>query len=139
MKPLFSFIVSAKLPDSLHKIKELAYNYRWSWDNDCKELFRKIDWKIWEQTHHNPIELINHLSQERVLELAEQSDFISYFDLVYDRFQKYMKSKSWFSNLNSNAEGFVAYFSMEYGIHESFPNYSGGLGILSGDHLKSSS
>lgn len=139
MKPVKSFIVTAHLPENLSKLKELAYNYWWCWNSDAKELFIRTNRSLWEEVNHNPVLLINKLSQEQLKELSEQADYTSFIDYIYEKFQKYIKAKTWYQTQNNSSKGVIAYFSTEYGINESFPNYSGGLGILSGDHLKSSS
>ncbi len=139
MKPLHSFIVTASLPPEIEQLKELAYNYWWCWNSDAKELFNRMDRTLWEEVHHNPIMLINKLGPERLEELSRQTDFTSFLHYVHEKFQSYMESSSWFSEMTDTGSAKIAYFSPEYGINESFPNYSGGLGILSGDHLKSSS
>lgn len=140
MKPVHSFIVSAHLPKRIEKLKELAYNYWWCWNSDAKELFLRIDRNIWNEVNHNPIKLLNKTPNQRLVELSEQADFTSFLDYIFGKFEEYMKSNTWFDTQNSKKiNGAIAYFSTEYGINESFPNYSGGLGVLSGDHLKSSS
>ncbi len=139
MKPVHHFIVTAKLPKKLEPLKVLAYNYWWCWTSEAKELFIRIDRDLWEEVNHNPVALINKLSQNKIKELEEQNDFVAFLDYIYDMFQDYMKSSSWFDKLQDKPKGVIAYFSAEYGINESFPNYSGGLGVLSGDHLKSAS
>lgn len=139
MKPVHSFLVKAKLPEKIEKIKEIAYNYWWCWDSEAKELFNRMNRKLWSEVHHNPILLLNKLSQEELIALSEQLDFLNYLEKVYHKLQKYLNSKTWFEEQNLNLNGVIAYFSPEYGINESFPVYSGGLGVLSGDHLKSAS
>jgi len=139
MKPIHSFVVKAKLPESIEKIKEIAYNYWWCWDSEAKELFNRMSRKIWNEVHHNPIELINRLPQQELEELSNQYDFTNFLDKVHSKFEKYIKAKTWFQEQQITSKGVIAYFSPEYGINESFPVYSGGLGVLSGDHLKSSS
>lgn len=139
MKPLHSFIVSANLPPKLEKLRELAYNYWWCWNYHGKELFLRINPDLWEEVDHNPVAFINKLPQATLLDLEKQNDFISYLDFVYASFEEYMQSRDWFNEQYEHNGDVIAYFSTEYGINESFPNYSGGLGVLSGDHLKSSS
>ncbi len=139
MKPVHDFIVTANLPSNIEKLKELAYNYWWSWDSEAKELFVRVDRNLWEDVNHNPVLLINKLSISKLNELSQQNDFISFLDYIHNKFTNYMKSTTWYEELDNKPKGTVAYFSTEYGINESFPNYSGGLGILSGDHLKSAS
>ena len=139
MRPVHSFIVSAHLPENLTKLKELAYNYWWCWNSDAKELFLRVNRQLWVEVDHNPVLLLNKLSKEQLEDLSQQDDFISFLNYIYDKFQKYMSSETWFETFEESKNRCIAYFSMEYGINESFPNYSGGLGVLSGDHVKSSS
>jgi starch phosphorylase len=139
MKPVHSFVVTSHLPENISKLKELAYNYWWCWNSDAREIFIRLDRKLWEEVNHNPVLLINKLSQERLIELSENNEFIGYLNYTYNKFTRYMESQGWNDKLEDKAEGIIAYFSPEFGINESFPNYSGGLGVLSGDHLKSAS
>ncbi len=139
MKPVQTFVVNANLPEKIAKLKDIAYNYWWCWDSDTKDLFIRMDRKIWDEVNHNPVMLINRINQSRLIELSQQIEFTSYLDYVHKRFVSYMESKSWYESVGISKKGTIAYFSTEYGINESFPIYSGGLGILSGDHLKSAS
>lgn len=139
MKPLHSFIVKAKLPENIAKITEIAYNYWWCWDSEAKELFNRMNRKLWNEVHHNPVLLINRLTQKELNELANQIDFTNFLEKVYKNFKRYLERRNWFDEQNLDSKGIIAYFSPEYGINESFPVYSGGLGVLSGDHLKSAS
>ncbi|MCX7880287.1 MAG: alpha-glucan family phosphorylase [Ignavibacteria bacterium] len=139
MKPVQTFIVTAKLPHNISKLKELAYNYWWCWNYDAKDLFIRANNVLWDEVNHNPVLFINRLSQEELENLATQKDFVAYLETVYQEFQNYMKAEGWYESLNVEKVGTIAYISPEYGINESFANYSGGLGILSGDHLKSAS
>ncbi len=139
MKPVKTFIVTAKLPQRIAKLKELAYNLWWCWNSGAKELFIRINNRLWDEVNHNPVLLVNRLRQEELEELASSKEFVAYLDSVYDNFRRYLESEGWFDSLAIRNEGTIAYLSPEYGLNESFPNYSGGLGILSGDHLKSAS
>lgn len=139
IKPLYSYVVTAKLPEKIEKIKEMAYNFWWCWNSDAKEMFVRMSRKLWEEVNHNPVLLLNKLSQEELEDFANRADFVSFVDQNYRKFQEYMNDKAWYSTVAKEPAHCIAYFSTEYGINESFPNYSGGLGILSGDHLKSSS
>jgi len=139
MKPVHDFIVTAHLPERIATLKELAYNYWWCWNSEAKELFVRINRELWEEVNHNPVQMINKLTIDRLNELTQQTDFTSFLDYIYKKFNAYMKSTGWYDNIEDKPKGTIAYFSTEYGINESFPNYSGGLGILSGDHLKSAS
>ncbi len=139
MKPIQTFIVTARLPHRISKLKEIAYNYWWCWNYGAKELFIRINNRLWDEVNHNPVLLINQLRQEELEQLASSKEFVSYLDYVYDNFRKYLEMEGWFDTLNVSNKGVIAYLSPEYGINESFPNYSGGLGVLSGDHLKTAS
>ncbi len=139
MKPIHSFIVTSNLPKSIAKLEELAYNYWWCWNYEAKELFIRIDRNLWEEVNHNPVLLINKVPQEKLNELSKKTDFIRYLDFIYENYKRYMDDKSWYDSIENKSKGTIAYFSPEFGINESFPNYSGGLGVLAGDHLKSAS
>ncbi len=139
MKPVHSFVVTANLPKRIAKIKELAYNYWWCWNSDAREIFIRINRQLWEEVNHNPVLLINKVSHETLQKLSEQADFTSFLDYIHDKFTQYMHSQTWFKTKHPANQGAIAYFSPEYGINESFPNYSGGLGVLAGDHIKSAS
>lgn len=139
MKPIFEFNVKTILPDNLKKLEDIANNYWWSWNSDAKELFHQLDRDLFVACNHNPIQLINRLSNERLQQLSQDKSFIKKLESVYSYFNTYMTEDKWFDTTDGDRNYKVCYFSPEYGINESFPNYSGGLGVLSGDHLKSAS
>lgn len=142
VKPVTRINVVPDLPESLTRLRELAYNLRWSWDHETIMLFRRIDPDLWLETNRNPVWMLGLVSQERLQEASQDGAFMAHFNRVCDAFDAYMNEKdTWFATTHGNLEGdpLVAYFSMEFGLTESFQNYSGGLGILSGDHLKSAS
>lgn len=139
MKPVHSFVVTANLPQNIQKLKEIAYNYWWCWNSDARELFNRINRNLWEEVHHNPVLLINKIPQEQLQELSQQPDFTGFLDYIHQKFLIYMETTGWYDTVKNKNKGVIAYFSPEYGINESFPIYSGGLGMLSGDHLKSAS
>ncbi|UCZ57220.1 alpha-glucan family phosphorylase [Desulfurispirillum indicum] len=142
MKNFSYYTVVPKLPEPLKPLQEISQNMWWSWQTDAIELFYRIDQDLWNNPsiEHNPIRLIGALSWERLEELAEDEGFLNHMNSVYREFQHYMTLETWYSRLSRDWQNFtIAYFSLEYGIHESLPIYSGGLGILSGDHLKSAS
>ena len=126
------------MPAALTPLKEIAYNYWWCWHEDAIELFRRIDPVIWEEVHHNPVALLARLSHKRLTQLSERVEYVNQLTDVYNQFRSYMDGKGWWST-HENRTGYIAYFCAEFGIHESFSSYSGGLGVLAGDHLKSSS
>ncbi|NQW30252.1 MAG: alpha-glucan family phosphorylase [Ignavibacteria bacterium] len=139
MRPYSSFVVSPTLPQSLSPLKEIAYNYWWCWHANAIALFREIDKDLWDEVHHNPVELLCRVSRERLHTLAEQPDFLTELQSVYQDFRAYMDGKGWYSTIEHSPTNYIAYFCAEFGIHESFSIYSGGLGVLAGDHLKSAS
>jgi starch phosphorylase len=140
MLTLRHFNVVPRLPPTLERLRDLAYNLWWSWAPVGQDLFIRLDPDLWEQVHGNPIELLARIDQERLNELAGDDAFTSHLEAAWQTFQRYMQREGWFSRSFPDAAGArIAYFSMEYGIHECLPIYSGGLGVLAGDHLKTSS
>jgi len=140
MKPIQSFTVKPILPKKLEELRELAYNLWWTWNADARDLFRRLDMDLWEETRHNPVALLNRVEQD-VLEARVQDDSYLYqLHRVCDKFRQSLKSPTWFEKSGKyNSHLNIAYFSMEYGITECLADYSGGLGVLAGDHLKSAS
>jgi starch phosphorylase len=140
MPTLKRFLVIPRLPQSLERLREIAHNLWWAWAPVARELFLRIDPDLWEQVHGNPIELLTQVPQRRLDELANDDAFLSHLDATWTTFQAYMSRDGWFKKRFPEAkDGRIAYFSMEYGLHESLPIYSGGLGVLAGDHLKTAS
>ena len=140
MLTLRHFTVIPRLPPTLERLRDLAYNLWWSWAPVGQDLFIRLDRDLWEAVHGNPIELLARIDQERLNELAGDDAFTSHLEAAWQTFQRYMQREGWFSRTFPDAAGArIAYFSMEYGIHECLPIYSGGLGVLAGDHLKTSS
>jgi glycogen phosphorylase len=140
VKFLGTFNVVPSLPENLEHLRELAYNIYWSWNPDAWELFRRIDRELWSETNHNPIMLLGSVSQERLIEISHDDGFLVQADRVYNKFKEYMNEKTWFKkNYNYQGSSLVAYFSAEFGLTESLQTYSGGLGVLAGDHLKACS
>ena len=136
-------------PDSVHhhaddlygKLTELANNLWWSWHPECDQLFRDIDPIRWRQLDHNPVALLKEMTPEQLAERASELVLHSRINYAYRRLQEYLADSQTWAATNSGVLGAkpVAYFSAEFGIHESVPIYSGGLGVLSGDHIKSAS
>ncbi|MBN1595712.1 alpha-glucan family phosphorylase [candidate division FCPU426 bacterium] len=140
MKFIQTYNVIPTLPEELLSLRELAYNYWWGWNADAFNIFRHIAADLWTQCGHNPIRFLSMVSQERLKELTGDEGFIYHLDRVRASFNGYMQRKTWFQNRVKNGQPFqVAYFSAEFGINEGLPIYSGGLGVLAGDHLKSAS
>jgi starch phosphorylase len=141
-RTLHTYTVTPNLPERLAPLQELAYNLRWSWDHATIQLFRAIDRELWEVSGHNPAKLIGLVSQKRLEALTNDTTFLSQLDEVYANFRHYMTSETWWSRTHGSEFGSdfrIAYFSAEFGLTECVPIYSGGLGVLAGDHLKSSS
>jgi len=140
VKAVRTFTVRPYLPESLERLRELVYNLWWCWHPDSIELLRRIDRGVWEQTGHNPVAMLARVSQERLNYLASDPSFLDHLDRVMESAEEYLTEITWFARTNpSLRDCLIAYFSFEYGLSEAVPNYSGGLGILSGDHLKSAS
>lgn len=127
------FIVESDLPARLNPLRELCRNLWWVWNNEARELFCTIDAKIWEAVEHNPIMLLEQVTFQRFRELEKDPVFTGMMDTAYDKFTRYMKEREFLSQPQ------IAYFSMEYGLHDSLKIFSGGLGILAGDYLKEAS
>lgn len=135
-----NFNVVPSLPKELEPLREIAYNIYWSWNQDALRLFRRIDSKIWAESNHNPMILLGKVSQERLLELLEDHGFLAHMARVHEDLKNYVNDLTWYQkNYSKTDKPFVAYFSAEFGLTECLQIYSGGLGVLSGDHLKSAS
>ncbi len=126
-------LVKVNLPESLNPLSELSKNLWWSWNWEAIELFESIDPMLWKSCQQNPIAMLETLSYERFVELENDSKFLSRLTAIYLEFRSYMEKSS------AKDNGLTAYFSMEFGIHDSLKTYSGGLGILAGDYLKEAS
>ena len=134
------YTVQSRLPSSLERLRILSGNLWWSWSPVAHSLFTKIDPELWEEVHGNPIELLARAPQERLDELARDDVYRSQLDAAWEMFDEYMHQPGWFARRFPEEKPVrIAYFSMEYGLHESLPIYSGGLGVLAGDHLKTAS
>jgi starch phosphorylase len=140
MKKLREFTVIPSIPERLAHLHDIAYNLWWSWESEAIELWRRMDFDLWDEVNHNPLRMLGNLTQERFKELSEDDSFLAHLERVSKKLDSYLDSTSWYdTQYNERATRRIAYFSFEYGLAESFPIYSGGLGILSGDHLKSAS
>ncbi|MFH0730842.1 MAG: alpha-glucan family phosphorylase [Pseudomonadota bacterium] len=139
MSTLQTFQVFPSTPDSLLFLEKLSRNLWWCWQQDAQELFRRIDPKGWEEAKENPIVFSTSLSQRRFGELADDSSFLAHLDRVRQQFEEHVHPGKTRHQAVFGPKGTIAYFSMEFGVHESLPLFAGGLGVLAGDHLKSSS
>ena len=140
MKPIQTFTIVPTLPDKLQPLREIGYNLFWTWDQEAIDLFRRIDRELWEETKHNPIKMLGQVKQNRLEALLEDEGFLAHVDRVYSNLQNYLSEITWFGKTYGKEHHLkVAYFSAEFGLTECLETYSGGLGILAGDHLKSAS
>jgi starch phosphorylase len=136
-----TFQVFPDVPEPLQPLLEMAKNLWWVWHPDAVELFRRLDRKLWDEVYHNPVKLLGQIEQSKLQAAAKDEGYLAHLQRVYTGFKNNIGSKGWFGDAHpeKKAKMLVAYFSAEFGIHESMPIYSGGLGILAGDHLKSAS
>jgi glycogen phosphorylase len=133
-----TFQVFPDVPQALQPLVELAHNFWWVWQPDAAELFRRLDRDLWTTVYHNPVKLLGSISQERLIDAASDGGYLAHLARVYAQFRQHMDEPGWYkTNYPKDDALHVAYFSAEFGLHESLPVYSGGLGILAGDHLKS--
>jgi starch phosphorylase len=139
MHSIRTFQVFPKIPPSLEFLETLAFNMWWCWKKDAIELFRRIEPKLWQESGHNPWLLFSRLPQTRLNELAENESFLAHLDRVKESYRHRVLTPANAHNSPFKENETIAYLSMEFGIHESIPLFAGGLGILAGDHLKSSS
>ena len=133
--------VNPQLPKNISKLQEISNNLWWSWNTEYLRLLKKIDKDLWETVNKNPIKFLRRVSQERLEKAANNTEFVKEYEQVLKNFEDYMSSKdTWFNKkYPENKQDLIAYFSAEYGLDQTIPIYSGGLGILSGDHLKTAS
>ena len=133
--------VNPQLPSRINKLIEISNNLWWSWNTDFLKIFKEIDIDLWERIDKNPVKFLKLVSQEKLEQAVLNPSILKQYDKIVDDYEGYMNSKNtWFSKkYPNNKNDLIAYFSAEYGLDETIPIYSGGLGILSGDHLKSAS
>lgn len=141
MQPIRTFEVIPFLPPQLDCLKELAFNLRWTWDHETIHLFKRLDHDLWESTGHNPVLMLGTISQSRLDEAAKDEGFLAHLDRICQRHYEYLKNQgTWYKKQQrQSSKDVIAYFSAEFGITECIPIYSGGLGILAGDHIKAAS
>jgi len=141
MQTVRTFTVRPSLPEPLQDLKVVASNLFWSWHMDITDIFRRIDYDLWKQCAHNPVKMLGMVSQARLEDLARNEGFLYQLQQAKTKLQETLNAPSWYDKIYSAKakKPLIAYFSAEFGAHESLPIYSGGLGILAGDHLKSAS
>jgi glycogen phosphorylase len=132
---------SFALPQRLQRLQELAYNLWWTWQPEAARLLGRLDYDLWESLGHNPILFLRQVAPQRLNQAIEDPDYLALYDAVFESFDSYMQAGNpWARRAHPELTNRpIAYFSMEYGLHEMLPIYSGGLGVLAGDHLKESS
>ncbi len=149
-RPIRTFTVLPHLPPRLQALQKLAYNLWWCWNYEAVALFRRVDADVFEAVEHSPVKLLGAIDQARLEQLLHDDGFLAHLDRVELAFHEYLSAPTWFQETYGAgktgngmpplpADFTITYFSAEFGIHESIPIYSGGLGVLSGDHLKSAS
>ena len=133
--------VTSVLPEKLARLKDIAYNLWWSWNSEAIDLYREIDLALWERLGKNPVRFLQEVSQKKLEQKLQDTDYMNRYTETIARFDAYLSNtNTWFSkNYPEKTNHKVAYFSAEYGLNEVLPIYSGGLGVLSGDHCKAAS
>ncbi|MFM2071899.1 MAG: glycogen phosphorylase [Actinomycetota bacterium] len=139
MRAVRHFTVIPAVPTALESIREVATNLRWTWDRDTKQLFDRLDHQAWEASGHDPLQLLATIQPERWEQLAADPSIIEATQAAAARLRGAMNDPRWFQGRADSPLHLVAYFSPEFGLSETLPQYSGGLGILAGDHLKATS
>ena len=139
MKPIRKFTVRAVVPGALSALEELAGNLRWSWHEPTRRLFEHIDPELWRSSHRDPVAFLGEVDPARLEALAADEGYVAWAGRERAGLREYLAEPRWFQSLGTDAPRAVAYFSPEFGITAALPQYSGGLGILAGDHLKAAS
>ncbi|WP_148574604.1 alpha-glucan family phosphorylase [Nocardioides caldifontis] len=139
MRAIRRFTVRPVLPETLSALGELAGNLRWSWHPPTQDLFASVDAELWDRSGHDPVTMLGTVPASRYEELAADRAFLTRLESVHSDLRTYMTGDRWYQSLGGGAPRSIAYFSPEFGITAVLPQYSGGLGILAGDHLKSAS
>ena len=140
MKPIQTFTIIPSLPENLSFLRTLAYNLWWSWNHEALDIFARVDSDLWDKTNHNPIKLLGQVNQAKLEILSDDDGFLAQLDRVSQKLNSYLNEQTWYEkSFGKPDEIKIAYFSAEFGLTECVPIYSGGLGILAGDHFKSAS
>ncbi|GGK70068.1 alpha-glucan family phosphorylase [Nocardia camponoti] len=139
MKALRRFTVRAHLPQRLSALAALSTNLRWSWHGPTQDLFAELDPELWREVGQDPVRMLGEVPAARLDELAADDDYVARVEAADAGLRDYLTRPRWFQEQSGTDVAGIAYFSMEFGVTEVLPNYSGGLGILAGDHLKAAS
>lgn len=129
------------LPRRISRLGELAYNLWWTWNPDSQRLYSQIDKELWERVYHNPILFLRQVERPKLNAITNDRYYLEIYDRIFQAFDRYMNAnETWFTRTYPKQRNSpIAYFSMEFGLHEIIPIYAGGLGVLSGDHVKEAS
>ncbi|MCA1683805.1 MAG: DUF3417 domain-containing protein, partial [Actinobacteria bacterium] len=138
MKAHRSFTVQPRVPGALRPLQDLALNLRWTWEEGAQAVFRAVDTVAWEASGHDPMAMLRMVGSERLDALAADTGFLDLVTAAHDDLRHHLEADLWFQR-GDHGLASVAYFSPEFGIAEALPQYSGGLGVLAGDHLKAAS
>ena len=139
MKAIRRFTVRTVLPEPIAPLAQLAGNLRWSWHLPTRELFSSLNPEIWAESSADPVKFLGSVTREQLQQLAADPEVVSRVEVAAADLRRYLEEPRWYQGLGAEAPKSIAYFSPEFGITEVLPQYSGGLGILAGDHLKASS
>ena len=139
MRAIRRFTVRPVLPESLRPLEELATNLRWSWHPETQDLFESVDPRAWESSGHDPVRFLGAIAPDRLKTLGRDKRFVKSLQLAHADLEEYLTGARWYQGLGPDVPRQIAYFSPEFGIAAVLPQYSGGLGILAGDHLKTAS
>src|SRR5438067_4631702 len=128
MNHIRTYTVIPSLPGPLARLRELTYNLWWSWNPDAFEVFRRLDPDLWDELNHNPVQFLSQLDQKRLEQAASDAAYLAHLDRVLDNLYIYQTGRTWCDeNFHDLKDARSAYFSMEFGLHECLPIYSGGL------------
>ena len=136
-----SFEVVSELPEPIRALRDLAMNFRWTWHHETRNLYRELDKTRWDASEHNPVTFLASIPKERLEKVAADPVFLSRLEKCRKDLEAYMAAETWFdrSYPGRREDTLIAYFCAEFGVSEGLPIYSGGLGVLAGDHLKAAS
>lgn len=132
-------VLTRRLPRRIDRLDELAHNLYWSWNHVARDVFRMLDYALWKTSGHNPVQVLQEVSPERLQQAANDPEYLLTYDQVMKNFDTYLTEERWFNKNYPAVAGPVAYFSSEFAIHHSLPIYAGGLGVLAGDICKEAS
>ena len=133
--------VKLNIPERIAGLAELAYNLWWSWHPDARDLFKRLDRQLWKNTGHNPVSLLKEIPYHQLVACSEDANYTGSYDSAMDEYRKSLSlSSTWFETRHPEQAGkLIAYFSLEFALHNSLPIYAGGLGVLAGDYCKEAS